>query len=92
LYQASREGNLEVVRFLIDNQNFDCINQKDINGQTALHLGLFLNVKINNFLKILEIKATERGQIEVVGLLINKERFNCINFKDNYSRTALHLG
>ncbi len=32
-------GDHEVVRLLINNDNIDCINEKDINSRTALRWG-----------------------------------------------------
>ena len=48
-FKASREGHLEVVGLLINNERFNCLNEKDKYGDTALHLGEYLNVKINYF-------------------------------------------
>ncbi len=93
LYKASILGHLEVVRLLINNERCN-INEKDNYGYTALQWGEYLNILINyfvlNFIFLL-FKASERGHLEVVRLLINNERCN-INEKDNGGRSALQLG
>ena len=43
LLQASKTGHNEVVRLLIKNERCN-INEKDKNGNTALHLGKYLNI------------------------------------------------
>ena len=37
-------------------------------------------------------EVSGKGHYEIVGILINNERFNCINEKDENSYTALHWG
>jgi ankyrin repeat protein len=43
LFKASKNGHLEVVRLLINNERCN-INEKDNIGRTALHYGEYLNI------------------------------------------------
>ena len=43
------KGHLEVVRLLIDDERFNCLNEKDVWNQTALHLGKYLYIDMCYF-------------------------------------------
>jgi len=81
-----------VVHLLINHPTFNSINEKDKDGQTALHYGEYLNIFKLITLFILLFKASSRGHEKVVHLLINHPTFNSLNEKDDDGQTALHVG
>ena len=91
LLKASWNGHDQVVSLLINHRSFICINEKESNGQTALHLGKYLNVFILTIWFVLLFKASIRGHDKVVSLLINHPKCS-IKEKDINSETALHYG
>ena len=44
LFKALEEGHHKVVELLIKHPTFYSINEKDQNGKTALHEGVYLNI------------------------------------------------
>jgi ankyrin repeat protein len=75
LQRAAKEGNADVTRALLDDEDFQHVNTKDksIFKWTALH------------------EASEAGNIEMVKILMDHERFTQTNSRDRNGRTCLHL-
>ena len=44
LFKACGEGHDQVVRLLINHSKFNSINEKNEDGQTALHWGEYFNI------------------------------------------------
>lgn len=72
---AAKEGNTEVTRALLDDEDFKLVNAKDKNlpRWTALH------------------EAANNNRVHVVQMLMDSERFSQTNTPDRNGRNCLHI-
>ena len=68
-YGALEAGHLEVIRLLINNERCN-INEKDEDGQTALHKGEYLNISINYFFSNYIFYNLKHQKMDIMKLLV----------------------
>ena len=57
-----------------------------------MNIELFIIILHYITLNLKTFKASREGHFEIVSLLLNSLKFKLINEKDNFGKTALHLG